>query len=191
MGRVPQHDGQKLPRQAGAVDVAGEALLHQQGNAAGVVDVGVGDQAVIDLAGGEVQGVVVVLVPALLQAAVDEDLPAVDFQTVAAPRDSVGRAEETQLHTSVLLFICRFFNFIVHLFCRKFQYNLSPPSNQPKWASAWTTPSSSAVPVTQSTCRFISSWALPMATPMPAWSSMDRSFSPSPKAIASSTGMRK
>ena len=72
----------------------------------------------------------VVLVPALLQAAVDEDLPAVDFQTVAAPRDSVGRAEETQLHTSVLLFICRFFSFIVHLFCRKFQYNLSPPSNQ-------------------------------------------------------------
>ena len=33
-------------------------------------------RTVVDLAGGEVQGVVVVLVPALLQAAVDEDLPA-------------------------------------------------------------------------------------------------------------------
>ena len=41
---------------------------------------------------------VVALVLALLQAAVDEDLPAVDFQTVAAAGDALVSAEKTQLH---------------------------------------------------------------------------------------------
>ena len=99
VGGVPQHDGQKLPRQAGAVDVAGEALLHQQGNAAGVVDVGVGHQHIVDVAGGKVQGVVVVLVLALLQTAVDEELPSVDLQTVTAAGDGVGCAEECDFHS--------------------------------------------------------------------------------------------
>ena len=45
----------------------------------------------------------VVLVPALLKAAVDEDLFAVDLQAVTAAGDRVGRAEECELHIRCLL----------------------------------------------------------------------------------------
>ena len=45
----------------------------------------------------------VVLVPALLKTAVDEDLFAVDLQAVAAAGDRVGRAEKCELHTRCLL----------------------------------------------------------------------------------------
>ena len=56
---------------------------------------GVGDQNIVDVAGGKIQGVVIVLVPALLKAAVDQDLPAVDFQTVAAAGDRVAAKNKT------------------------------------------------------------------------------------------------
>ena len=98
VGGVPQHDGHELPGETGGDDLAVKALLDQQGDAAGVVDVGMGDQYIVDIAGGEVQRVVVVLIPALLKAAVDEDLGPVDFQTVAAAGDRVGRAEKGQFH---------------------------------------------------------------------------------------------
>ena len=45
----------------------------------------------------------VVLVPALLKTAVDEDLFAVDLQAVAAAGDRVGRAEKCELHIRCLL----------------------------------------------------------------------------------------
>ena len=54
LGGVPQHDGQQLGGEPGAVDIAREALLHQQGQAARVVDVGVGDHHVVDVAGYEI-----------------------------------------------------------------------------------------------------------------------------------------
>ena len=98
VGGVPQHDAQQLARQAGAVDVAGEALLHQQGDAAGVVDVGVGHHHRVDVPGVEVQGLVVLLIPALLQSAVHQDLLAAALHTVAASGDGVGRAEKGQFH---------------------------------------------------------------------------------------------
>ena len=98
-GGVPQHDGHELSCQAGGEDLAGEAGLYQQGDAAGVVDVGMGDDDIVDLAGLEAQGVVIVLVPALLQAAVDQDLFAADLKAVAASGNGVGGAEERQLHS--------------------------------------------------------------------------------------------
>lgn len=64
---------------------------------------GVGHDDVVDVAGGEIQRVFVVLVPALLKTAVDEDLFAVDLQAVAAAGDRVGRAEKCELHTRCLL----------------------------------------------------------------------------------------
>ena len=94
MSGVPQHDGHELPRQAGGNDLAVEALLDQQGNAAGVVDVGMGDNDIVDISGGEVQHPVVPLVSALLEAAVDEDLLAAHLQAVAASGDRLGRAEK-------------------------------------------------------------------------------------------------
>ena len=65
-------------------DAALKALLHQHGHPAGMVDMGVGDEHEVDAAGMEGQGFVVYLVPSLLQAAVDQDVFAVDLQTVTA-----------------------------------------------------------------------------------------------------------
>ena len=101
MSGVSEHDGQQLGGEPGGIDGPGKALLDQQRNAAGVVDMGVGDQNIVDVAGGKIQGVVIVLVPALLETAVDQDLPAVDFQTVAAAGDRVGRAKKRKLHVTV------------------------------------------------------------------------------------------
>ena len=103
VGRVPEHDGHELGGEAGGVDGPGEPLFGQQGNAARVVDVGVGDQHRVDIARGEVQGVVVVLVPALLQSAVDEELLPPHLQAVAAAGNRVGGAEKGQLHGFDLL----------------------------------------------------------------------------------------
>ena len=102
-GGVPQHDRHQLTGQTGGEDLALKALFHQQGDPAGVVDMGVGHDDVVDVAGGEIQRVFVVLVPALLKTAVDEDLFAVDLQAVAAAGDRVGRAEKCELHTRCLL----------------------------------------------------------------------------------------
>ena len=108
VGRVAQHDVEQLCGQTGGVDGAGEALLHQQGQTAGVVDMGVGDDDVVDGVGGKGQGIFVVLIPALLQAAVDQDLAPVDFQTMTAAGDRMGRAEESKLHKNASPFILSF-----------------------------------------------------------------------------------
>ena len=105
VGGVPEHDAHQLGGQAGGEDTAVEALLHQQGQAAGVVDVGVGNQNIVDVVGGEVQRVVVMLVLALLQAAVDKNFLAVDLQAVAAAGYRVGRSEKCQLHGIASLLI--------------------------------------------------------------------------------------
>ena len=66
---------------------------------------GVGDQNIVDVVGGKVQLVFVVLVLSLLKAAVDEDFLSVDLQTVAAASDRVGGAEKCQFHW-IASFIC-------------------------------------------------------------------------------------
>ena len=104
VGRVPQHDGHELPGQAGGHDPAVEALLHQQRDTASVVDVGVGDDDIVDVARGEVQHTVVPLVPSLLESAVDEDALSVDLHTVTAPGDGLGSAEKCELHGAPPLF---------------------------------------------------------------------------------------
>ena len=77
-----------------------KALLDQQGDAPRVVDMRVGHNDVVDIAGGKVQDPVVPLVPPLLQSAVDKDLLSVYLQAVAAAGDSFGRAEECELHVA-------------------------------------------------------------------------------------------
>jgi len=84
VGGVQQHDVHEVGRHTGGEDAALEALLHQHGHPAGMVDMGVGDEHEVDAAGMEGQGFVVYLVPSLLQAAVDQDVFAVDLQTVTA-----------------------------------------------------------------------------------------------------------
>ena len=97
-------DVHEVGRHTGGEDAALEALLHQHGHPAGVVNVGMGDEYEVDAAGMEGQRTVVDLVPSLLQAAVNEDLPAVDFQTVAAAGDALISAVKAQFHRGLLLF---------------------------------------------------------------------------------------
>ena len=101
VGGVPQHDTAQLHRGVGGVDFAPEAVAHQQRQHTGVVDVGVGDHHGVDVPGGKVQLLVVPLVPALLQAAVHQNLLAVDLQTMAAAGYALVSAVKTQLHGSV------------------------------------------------------------------------------------------
>ena len=75
-------------------DAALKALLDQQRDTAGMIDMGVSHQHIVDLARMEGQAGVIDLVPALLQAAVDEDLFAPHLQAVTASSDRVSRAEE-------------------------------------------------------------------------------------------------
>ena len=103
VGGVQQHDLQQLGGEAGGEDAALEALLDEHGNPAGVVDVGVGDQDVVDGVGGKGEFAVGNLVPALLKAAVDEDAGVVDLQTVAASGDALVRAVKAELHSEALL----------------------------------------------------------------------------------------
>lgn len=103
VGRIAQHDAHQLAGQTGAVDVAPEALLDQEGNAPGVVDVGVGDNHVVDEAGDEIELGVVPFVSALLQAAVDENFAPAAGDAVAAAGDGLGRAVKCQFHSGTSL----------------------------------------------------------------------------------------
>ena len=71
VGAVHQHDLHQAGGQAGGPDLALKALAHQQGDAAGVVNMGVGDEDVVNGVGSEGQLPVAGVVPALLEAAVN------------------------------------------------------------------------------------------------------------------------
>ena len=98
VGGVQQHDVHEVGRHTGGEDAALEALLHQHGHPAGMVDMGVGNEHEVDTAGMEGQGFVVHLVTPLLQAAVDQDVFAVDLQTVTAAGHALVSAVKAQLH---------------------------------------------------------------------------------------------
>lgn len=66
VGRVEQHDLHQVRRHARCKDAAVKAVFHQQRDAAGVVNVRVGDEQNIDIAGSESEITVVELVAALL-----------------------------------------------------------------------------------------------------------------------------
>ena len=107
-GDLPSNAEIQDAAQDGGEQAAVEKLLGSDETKSGkfeppLINVGVGDDDIVNVAGGEVQGVVVVLVSALLQSAVDEDLFAVDLQAVAAAGDRVGRAEKCELHIRCLL----------------------------------------------------------------------------------------
>ena len=96
-------------------DAALKALLHQHGDPAGMVDMGVGDEHEVDAAGMEGQGFVVYLVPSLLQAAVDQDVFAVDLQTVTAAGHALVSAVKAQLHNGPPSFFVRVFRVVLLL----------------------------------------------------------------------------
>ena len=95
---VQQHNVQQVRRQPGSDDAALKALLDEHGNAAGVVDMGVGHQHIVDGTRREGELGVGDLVPSLLQAAVHQDALAVHFQAVAASGHALVGAEKAELH---------------------------------------------------------------------------------------------
>ena len=105
VGRVPQHDGQQLGGEPGAVDGTVKALLDQQRQAAGVVNVSVGHHNGVDIPGRKVQTAVVLLVPPLLKSAVHQNPLSAALHAVTAAGDRLGRAEKGQFHTRHLLFM--------------------------------------------------------------------------------------
>ena len=99
---VEEHDGAEVPGGGGAVDVPREAALHQAGDAAGVIDVGVGEDEDVDvgvLAGAspavDLEGL---LAAALEKTAVEEDAVAVHFDEVPGAGDGAGRSGKGDLH---------------------------------------------------------------------------------------------
>lgn len=87
----------------------------QHGDPAGMVDMGVGNEHEVDTAGMEGQGFVVYLVPSLLQAAVDQDVFAVDLQTVTAAGHALVSAVKVQLHNGPPSFFVRVFRVVLLL----------------------------------------------------------------------------
>ena len=115
VGGVQQHDIHEVSRHTGGEDAAPEALLHQHGHPAGMVDMGVGNEHEVDTAGMEGQGFVVHLVTPLLQAAVDQDVFAVDLQTVTAAGHALVSAVKAQLHNGPPSFFVRVFRVVLLL----------------------------------------------------------------------------
>ena len=100
VGAVHQHDVHQLGGQPGGIHLTGVAHFIKERNSSGVVDVGMGGEHIIHLAGMERQLVVVDLIPALLQAAVDEDALAAGLQTMTAAGNGTGSTIKRQLHGS-------------------------------------------------------------------------------------------
>ena len=98
MGRVPQHDAAQLHRRVRGIDVAPEAVAHQQRQHAGMVDMGMGSQHPVDFPGSNRDGLIFVDILALLHAAVDQKAPSGRFDQRAAAGDLMVRAQKRDLH---------------------------------------------------------------------------------------------
>ena len=84
MGGVHQHDIQQVRRQAGGDDTPAETLLDKHGDPSGMVDMGVGDEHIVDGVGRKGKFSVGNLIPSLLQTAIHQNPLAIHFQTMAA-----------------------------------------------------------------------------------------------------------
>ena len=91
MRRVPQHDTAQLHGGDGGVDPAPEAVVRQQRQKTGMVDMGMGDEHKVDLAGGYGQGLVFVRILALLHAVVNEETLPAASSMVQLPVTSCSR----------------------------------------------------------------------------------------------------
>ena len=132
VGGVLQHNVQQVRRQPGGDDAALKTVLDKHGDTARVVDMGVGHQHHIDAAGMERQHRIVYLVPSLLQAAVHQNILAVDLQAVAAAGNAPVSAVKAQLHGGN--------SFLHSLGISVFQYTTLIPLQQPSNPSTCTRP---------------------------------------------------
>ena len=98
VGRVPQHDAAQLCRGLGGINSAPEAVAHQQGQQARVVDMGMGGQHAVDLARCNRDGLVLVDILALLHPTVDEVALSRRFQKGTAAGHFVVGTQKRQFH---------------------------------------------------------------------------------------------
>ena len=105
--RVAQHYVAQLAGRGAGVYRAAEALLIERGQHPGVVDVRMGQQHKIQLARGDGQGSVLIEVPALLHAVIDNALLAADFDISAAAGHFMRGAYKSYLHSLSFFLICR------------------------------------------------------------------------------------
>ena len=96
--RVPQHDAAQLHCGVRGVDLSPEAVARQQRQLTGVVDMGMGDQHPVDLAGCHRDRLVLVDILALLHTAVDEEPLPGCLDQCAAAGDFVVRTQKRDLH---------------------------------------------------------------------------------------------
>jgi hypothetical protein len=100
LGGVGEHHGAEVPGGRGGVDRAVEAVAHQQGQAAGVVDVGVAQDHGVEPPRVERQGAVELarlLARALEQAGVQGDAGPGRLEEMERTRDPARRAVEGEL----------------------------------------------------------------------------------------------
>ena len=105
--RVAQHYVAQLAGRGAGVYRAAEALLIERGQHPGVVDVRMGQQHEIQLARGDGQGSVLIEVPALLHAVIDNALLVADFDISAAAGHFMRGAYKSYLHSLSFFLICR------------------------------------------------------------------------------------
>ncbi len=106
MAGIEEHDPQELAGHCRGIDPAPEALLDQQGQTPGVVDVGMRDDHVVNMVCRKGEYMVIRLIPSLLETAVHQQMVSCHGQTVAGAGHSPVSAVKIQLHClSRLLFI--------------------------------------------------------------------------------------
>ena len=98
MGAVPQHDVAQLASGRGGVDLSPEALAVQKGQKSGVIDVGMGEDHHIHLAGSNGQADVHIGVLSLFHAIVDEHILPIHLQQTATAGDFMSSADKSQFH---------------------------------------------------------------------------------------------
>ena len=98
VGAVTQHNVAQGAGGGGGIDRAPEALLIQQGQMAGMVDMGVGQQGKIQLPGRDGQRLVFKQIPPLLHTAVHDALFISHLNIGAAAGDLMGGTKKCDLH---------------------------------------------------------------------------------------------
>ena len=115
VGAVAQHDVTQGAGGGGSVDRAPEALLIQQGQMAGMVDMGVGQQGKVQLPGRDGQRLIFKQVPPLFHAAVHNALLVPHLDIGAAAGDLMGGAQKCNFHHfPSCLFLVGFYASILH-----------------------------------------------------------------------------
>ena len=95
---VQKHDLAQAVRCDGGVHLSFESVLVEKGKKAGVIDVGVGQEDIVDVEGKDGKVHVFINVFSLLHTVIDQDVFPAGAEKHTAARDFVCRTDECQLH---------------------------------------------------------------------------------------------